>query len=263
MPSLRELQSAFVEGVFGTGNAEAAPVCDAFTAATVRCFAVYRNNTFANFTEALRAVYPVVERLVGDEFFAHAARRFVRDTPSTSGDLHRFGADFPEFLAALPACRGLVYLPDTARLEWLMHEAFHAADHPPLDVQRLAAVPPDRYDALRFCLHPACRLLDSPYPVHRIWQVNQTEAPEPATVHLAEGGVHLLIARPQASVEIELLPPAEFDALAALAEGHSIGDAFECARRRDAGFDAGQFLRRRVAAHTLVDFRPGSPVTEI
>lgn len=260
MPSLHELQSAFVEAVFA---ARSTTPCRGLTPRTKCCFEVYRNNTFANFTEALRAVYPAIERLVGDEFFAHAARRFVRDKPSTSGDLHRFGANFAEFLAALPACRDLAYLPDTARLEWLMHEAFHAADHPPLNLGRLAAVPPERYDALRFCLHPACRLLTSPYPVHRIWQVNQSDTAETATVDLAEGGVHLLIARPATTVEIELVTPAEFAALAALSRGDPLGDSFEYARRQDSGFDAGQFLRRRVSAHTLVDFQLGSPVTQI
>jgi hypothetical protein len=251
MPSLRELQSAFVDAVFAGGE-------DVRHALTPNCeprFEVYRDNTFANFTAALRAVYPVIERLVGTEFFTHAARRYVRNTPSTTGDLHHFGACFPEFLAALPACGELVYLPDTARLEWLMHEAFHAADHAPLDLGRLAAVAPDRYDALTFCLHPACRLLASPYPVHRIWQVNQAEVADTATVDLAEGGVHLLVARPVAGVELDLLAAAEFAALATLARGETLGVALEHAEQADAAFDAGRFLRRRVAARTLVDFR--------
>lgn len=261
MRSLRELQSAFVAAVFA--NEDGAAIDEALTPSTERCFEVYGNNVFANFTEALRAVYPVVERLVGGEFFAHVARRYVRDTPSTSGDLHRFGARFPAFLAAHPACRDLVYLPDTARLEWSMHEAFHAADHVPLDLHCLAAVPPDQYDALVFCMHPACRLLTSPYPVHRIWQVNQADTAATATVDLAEGGVHLLVARPAASVEIELLPAAEFAALLELGQGSTLREAVEAAMERDTAFDPGAFLRRRVAARTLVDFHLATAVKEI
>lgn len=255
MPSLRELQTAFVDAIFGGEEAaEGKAFHQALTPSTKRCLEVYRNNTYSNFTEALRAVYPVIERLVGAEFFAHAARRYVHDTPSLSGDLHRFGATFPEFLAAHPACRELVYLPDTARLEWLMHEAFHAADHAPLDLTRLAAVPPDHYDALRFCLHPTCRLLASAYPIHRIWQVNQADSSETATVDLAEGGVRLLIARTAASVELELVSAAEFAALDALAHEGTLGAAFDRAQDQDTSFDAEQFLRRRVVARTLVDF---------
>jgi hypothetical protein len=261
MPSLRELQASFVESVFAREGAAA--IHGALMPSTRRCFGVYRTNTSANFTEALRAVYPVIERLVGAEFFEHAARHYVRDTPSTSGDLHRFGASFPEFLAAHPACRDLVYLPDTARLEWSMHEAFHAADHVPLDLHRLASVPPDRYNALVFCLHPACRLLASSYPIHRIWQVNQTDATETAAVDLAEGGVHLLVARPVAGVEIELLRAAEFAALRALGQGSTLGEALAAAVERDTAFDPGTFLRRRVAARTVVDFHLDTVVKEI
>jgi hypothetical protein len=242
---------------------DAAALRDALTSSSERRFAVYRTNAFTNLIEALRAVYPVVERLVGAEFFAQAARRYVRNTPSTSGDLHRFGSGLPKFLAALPDCRELLYLPDTARLEWLMHEAFHAADHAPLALDRLAVVPPDQYDGLRFCLHPACRLLASPYPVHRIWEVNQTDAAQTSSVDLAEGGVHLLVARPAASVEIEVVGAAEFAALAALDRGEALGVACGRAFREDIAFDAGQFLRRRVATHTLVDFHLGSPVMEM
>src|SRR5512134_2655165 len=130
--------------------------------------AIYRNNVVHNYCEALRAVFPVVERLVGEEFFGHAARRYALACPSRSGDIQAFGESFPEFLAALPGAAGLPYLRDTARLEWLVHEAFHAAEHPGVDLELLAGVPAERYPELRFALHPSCRLLASPYPVHRI-----------------------------------------------------------------------------------------------
>jgi hypothetical protein len=256
MSSLRDLQAAFVSSVFGDDDTDATrPVKGALTARSEPCFEVYRSTVYTNLTEALRAVYPVIERLVGIEFFAQAARRYVRVTPSASGDLHRFGEHFPEFLGAHPACRELVYLEDTAKLEWIMHEAFHAADHETLDLTRLAAVPVEHYDALSFSLHPTCRLLASPYPVHRIWQVNQSEAGDTATVDLAQGGVHLIVARPCASVEIEIVSGAEFLALDALARSTELGAAFERASQEDPAFDPGGFLRRRVLARTLVDFR--------
>jgi hypothetical protein len=44
-------------------------------------------------------------------------------------------------------------------------------------------------------LPPYMRLLQSPYPVHRIWQVNQPEWQGDDAVSLNEGGVNLLIHR--------------------------------------------------------------------
>jgi len=40
-------------------------------------FSVYRNNVFVGLTDALRAGFPCVVRLVGDEFFAAMARVFA------------------------------------------------------------------------------------------------------------------------------------------------------------------------------------------
>lgn len=255
MPSLRELQLAFADALDRKAWLElGAPCADALAPRDRERFAVYANNVEANLTAALRAVYPVVERLVGVEFFAQAEREYVRTTASVSGDLHRYGRSFPEFIGRFRSARSLVYLTDTARLEWLMHETFHAADHDPLDLARLAEVPPERYGELVFCLHPACRLLRSSYPIHRIWQINQPDAREDERVDLGEGGVHLLIARPNTSVEIELLAPAEFAALAAIAAGADLTSALADAQCQEPGFDAGQFLRRRVLAQTLVDF---------
>lgn len=104
---LAQAQTGFIERIVTTGLSRG------------RHLAIYRNNVFSNFREVLRAVYPVVERLVGESFFNYAADRFIRLYPSTSGGLHRFGGDFAEFLASFPPAADLVYLPDTARLEWL------------------------------------------------------------------------------------------------------------------------------------------------
>ena len=62
------------------------------------------------------------------------------------------------------------YLPDVAKLEWAMDSVFHAADAVPLDLQALAAVPPEVFATLRFDLHPASRIVCSPYPILRIWR---------------------------------------------------------------------------------------------
>ncbi|HSW81885.1 MAG TPA: DNA-binding domain-containing protein, partial [Usitatibacter sp.] len=90
--------------------------------------AVYRASVAANFSAALAATYPVVRRLVGEAFFAEAARRFVLSHASASGDLTEYGAGFPAFLAAYPHASALEYLPDVARLEWACHECESSPD---------------------------------------------------------------------------------------------------------------------------------------
>ena len=49
--------------------------------APARRFSVHRNNLYASLVDALRARYPVIERLVGEEFFKGAASLFIEVSP--------------------------------------------------------------------------------------------------------------------------------------------------------------------------------------
>lgn len=98
---------------------------------------LYANTVYGTLTKALEAVYQVVARLVGGRCFDGLARRFIRQVPSRGGDLHQFGGEFADFLAATPLAEDHPYLPDVARLEWAVHRMFHARDSAPLDVRRL------------------------------------------------------------------------------------------------------------------------------
>src|SRR5262249_18523791 len=109
--ALVQLQREFVDGLYGEAVLEGRA-------------AIYQRNLLSNLRAALGAAYPIVRRLVGDAFFNEAADRFARVHPSTSGDLHRYGESFPDFIAAYAPARSLEYLPDVARLEWAVAQAF-------------------------------------------------------------------------------------------------------------------------------------------
>lgn len=257
MPSLPELQRAFADAVYADGDAVARHVRDGrFPAA--RLLQVYRNNVFESLSGALKAVYPVVERLVGTGFFAYAADGYIRAHPPASGNLHDFGERFAEFLAGFAPAQNLSYLPDLARLEWAWHRAFHAADGAPLPLARLAAVAPADYGALRFRLHPSAQLLASDYPVLRIWQVNQPDYKGDASVDLAEGGVRLLVVRPLQEVEIENLGAGDDALLRAFAAGRDFEQASHAALAAQPDYDMAAALRRHVARGVITGiFSPG------
>lgn len=256
MYGLRELQEAFGRAVLDPASAAAlARVVLGGEIGVARRLQVYRNNVFASLRGALEAVYPVVARLVGDDFFRFAAHDYARAVPSASGDIHDFGAEFPEFLGGLPQAQGLPYLSDVARLEWAYHRVFHAADHAPLDPRGLTAVPPERWGDLRLRLHPASRLLASPYPVLRIWEVNQPGFPGEPSVDLGAGASWVLVVRPSETVEVRSLRPGEFALLAALAGDETLLAAVERALDVEPGLDPVGSLTRHVARGVLVEAR--------
>lgn len=257
MPSLREIQTAFAEGVLDGGPASLAGAVVERGLSGSRRLQLYRNNTFASLTEALAAVYPVVQRLVGDDFFRFVAARYIPEHPSRSGNLHDFGGQFAGFLAGLAETEGLPYLPDVARLEWAYHQVFHEADRAPLDPAALGRVPPEAYETLRFRLHPASRLVASPYPVLHIWQVNQEGFSGDPSVRLDEGAARILVFRRGLEVELQALAEGEFALLQAFARDHSLTAAAEAALQAQPEFDLSVSLRHHVVQGTLVDFSWG------
>jgi len=231
----------------------------------VRRLAVYRHNVFTNLRNVLGDIFPVVKRIVGEAFFVHAADQFIRTHPSHSGDLNRYGAQWPAFLAGYPHAAELPYLPDVARLEWAWHACFHAAEAATLDLGRLADVPAGLHGALVFRLHPAVRLLASEFPILRIWQVNQDDYSGALEIDWEQGGDHLLVRRDDAqSVEvvIQALPPAAFAFLDAMRRQGSLETAATAALEGDDAFDLQGFLLEFVQCGVIVDFSKGSADAE-
>ena len=250
---LAQLEQHFLDGVMGRD----ASVANAFQAGDISAekrLAIYHNNVFSNYRSALEAIYPAVTRLVGEEYFYHAAHRYIRSYSSRSGDIHHYGREFAELLAGLPGEAELAYLPDTARLEWFIHEAFHAANHERLDLSRLQSIAPVDYGNLRFKLHPAARLMQSDFPVRKIWQVNQPDYNGEIAVDLNQGGEALLIMRRDFVVEVAAISVGEFAIFSAFAKNIAFGDAVEVAIAAEPDFAPGAFLQTRVLDSTLVDF---------
>lgn len=253
MPRLPELQTAFAAGVLGENPGALAAIAPGRFEPDQH-LQIYRNNVFESLTGALKAVYPVIERLVGEGFFRFAADSYIRLHPPRSGNLHDFGMHYADFLAGFAPATGLPYLPDVARLEWAWHEAFHAADAAPLDARCLADVPAEQQGDLRFTLNPSVRLLNSIYPVLSIWQANQDEAAE-QIVDLTQGGAPLLVIRRSLRVEIEILTPGEYTLLRAFTQDASLETACDAAFAAESTFDLGAALQRGIQGGTLVAVR--------
>ena len=262
MSSLHEIQDGIRRAVIADGGDAAGwIVADGIDAADR--LRIHHNNTFVTLIDALATVFPVIRRLVGEEFFAFAARAFIRSEPPESGSLIDFGRTFPGFVETFEPAAGLVYLADVARLEWAWHEAYHAAEGEPLAAQALDGVPPHRQGGLCLRLHPSGRIVTSPYPVHRIWEVNQAGCDASQTIDLDDGGAHLLVIRPNAHVEVRILPVPVFAFLHALDDGRTLTAAGEMARRADPAFDATATLDGLIAGETFANLFPHLAEEEI
>ncbi|MBL0121451.1 MAG: putative DNA-binding domain-containing protein [Betaproteobacteria bacterium] len=259
---LRDVQRAMAELLMAGGTPDEKKAGDLIRGgklSAARRMEVYRHNVLSNLRGALKDIFPVVNRIVGDAFFLHAADQFIRVTPSHSGDLNQFGREWPSFLANYPHATELPYLADVAKLEWAWHECFHAADAAPMDLGRLASVAPDAHGLLVFHLHPAVRLLVSAYPVLRIWQVNQPDFAGDMQIDWAQGGDALMVRRDSGvggglEVVIQSLAAGEYRFMCELHARRTLERAAAAALETDSEFDLQAFLLECAQRGVIVDF---------
>ena len=187
---------------------------------------IYRNNSAAFFAGALARTYPVLRKRVGEEYFDQLAREYRRQHPSRAGDLHYVGQHFPAWVAARHAGSAFAWLADLARLEWACEEALVAAQERAATLEALASVPGDQLATVRFRLQASVRLVASQYPVWSVWRANQGEDPG-TPVDPDIGAEHVALHCTADGLVLRKLAPPEWRFIEALAEGATLGDAFE------------------------------------
>lgn len=237
MPTLRELQYGVRLAVLGGDAPSILSAIQGGAADPAARLAVYRNTVQATLGEALQANFPVVTRLVDPRFFAYAANEHLRHEPPRTAVLFEYGAGFADFLAGFPPCAGLPYLADVARLEWAVAGALHAEDAIPVDPQAFSRLTAADCGGLRLKLHPSHSLLTSPWPVDRIWEANQPDAPVDVTVDLDSGEARLEIFRRADQVVFRRLDPAGFAFRRAVVAGRCLESSTEIALAADPFFD--------------------------
>jgi hypothetical protein len=220
-------------------------------AAPARRFAVHRNNVVAGLIKTLQTRFPVVQKIVGKEFFAAMARIFVAQTPPRTPILTTYGDEIADFIAAFEPARELAYLADVARLEAARTRAYHAADVVPVDTSQFAALNPDAVSELRVSLHPSAEIVCSPHPIVTIWAMNSGER-ELAPIEHWQGEDGLVV-RPHLDVEVRLLPPGSATFLFALDAGRTIGDAAEVAFTERPEFDLSRNLAELMSSGVAVE----------
>jgi hypothetical protein len=274
---LAEQQRRFAHLVTGGGGDPAACADDApAVTALLRPLAgapprlsIYRNAYRSRLVAALRANFPVLHRVLGDDAFADLALAFLAEHPSRDPSIRWFGHALPDWLEARIAEADPrvphASLADLARMEWAVGTSFDAADAAPLRVDDLAALAPEDWPDLRFAAHPALRLVPLRWSVEPLWRALTED--EHAATEPPEAAGHVLAAwRRDLETRWRSLPADEHVALAACIAGMPFGALCEQVAQDGAGDEAparvAGWLRGWIEGGLLVPARPadGPPV---
>ena len=223
---------------------------------------IYAWMYYARLVEVLEEEYPTTRKILGDEVFDRACRRYIDRHPSTGRTLQCMSADFPAFLSRhlrgdarrLVAC-------DVARIERAMEDVFDAPMAEPLTHEQVSAVGPDQWATARLVLNPALQLLTLRTPANDVMNAirrgQRWRNPAPRAAHV-------LVHRHRYRIHRNKLDPAPFVLLSALGDGRPLGAAVALALRRcpgDAtrlGRKLGGWFRDWTAAGLFVGYEPAS-----
>lgn len=210
-------------------------------------FAVYRNTVMKACIDALQANYPVVTRLVGEEWFRAAAAVFARESLPSLPMLLEYGAGFSDFLARFEPAAELPYLPGVARLDRYWTEAHIAASEATLnaiDLQHLVAA-----DGAEVRLQPHASARWAWFeeaPVYTIWAGNRSEAAPDGDIDWhAEGA---LMTRPDDVVTWRPLGRDGCAFLDTCAAGGTVAEAIRHALEADSAADTRTLIAELLAA---------------
>lgn len=182
---------------------------------------VYRNTVLGGCVDALRANYPVVGRLLGDEMFDAIAVDYATNCPPRQAVLALYGARFPDWLEEQPWIWDLAYVPDVARVERHHIESLLAADAEPLEMRALNGR--DDWLGMRLTLHPSTRFDWLSMPAMSIWLAQREGLEGDLDLDWQAEGV--LLTRPALEVLPTRLGRAGHRFLFGIRLGESVGDA--------------------------------------
>ncbi len=216
-------------------------------------YAVYRNNVTVSLIDALADTYPVVQQLVGEDFFRAMARLFAQAHPPQSRVMAFYGQGFADFIASFPPAASVSYLADVARLEMAYVDAYHAADAVALPARHLQALlaDPQQLEALHVALHPSVHIVRAPYAIVDIWVAHQTDG-EP-TEWRADVAQNACVFRRGLSVQVQSIGEGVAWFFTALQNDATLLQAAADAAAHDPTFDLTAALATLLRWQLLID----------
>jgi hypothetical protein len=220
---------------------------------------VYGNAYYARLLECLRTVYPALSNTLGEELFNEFAFEYLQAYPSRSYTLEHLGTHFAKYLDETrpaeepgddnPGDGDLGdgepnwpdFLVDLARLEWTVGEVFDgpgAEGGSLLEAEQLQGIAAEAWPHAKLKTVPCLRLLMTRFPLSDFYMAarnagDSDEGPAPP----APKDSYQAITRINYVVRRFDLSRVQYELLAALIAGETVGEALMCAAELAEGDD--------------------------
>ena len=214
--------------------------------------AIYRNNYYASMIDVVKDAFPTIEKLVGEEFFTALAKLYLKGHPPSNASLIHFGDAFAEFLATNEHTADMPYLPDCARLDHLQHASYHAANDAPIAPETFASFTPTDIVEKKIRFVPSLKLLQSPYAIYSIWELNHVEESHSKQVN-AHTPESVLVLRHNLTVQIQQIEDELYTFLKHLEDTFPIGESIELTMSQYSDFNASAAIAFLVGSEIIAE----------
>lgn len=173
---------------------------------------VYTNGYSIRTKEYLEDDFPETLKRIPVEILPGLIKEFAKREIGalTAAD---FGKTFPQFLGNMDLPIDLAYLPDLARLEWAMVEAFYSPELPDLNREKIQSLSETDLQRATFLFDPAMQIVKTSWG---IWELLDGQKAE-------QIDVHYLVYRDQGEPTFRELGSWERAILEHLSLGNSLG----------------------------------------
>ena len=220
---------------------------------------IYRNHIVATLSDVLVMTFPFVKALTGEDFLTETAKYYLLQNPPREACLDRYGIGFADFLENYKAIKDYPYLPDAARLDWLMNEARCAKDDSTLQASDLSAIAPEEYLQTVFKLKNCVKIMRSDFPLDKIYDFCTNEDDiDTKTLDITGPETFLLVTRVGWEPHIIRLDAAEFFMFQNLQQEVSLETALEAVLENYPDFDFAAFLQNYIGLETFSSFDTNS-----
>ncbi len=217
MIGLRELQASFRRCLQAGDDTVARHLTGSEKLAVCERLGIYQRAYRSRLVEALGKDYPALHALLGEEGFTSLCHAYIDVHPSRSFSLRWLGENMASFLSDVDYPS---HLPELARFEWALVEAFDAADAVVAKEAELATIPAPQWPALKLRFSPSAQILSCRWNVPALWRAVKDETTRPEPVSLSQR-LACLVWREQLTTRYRTLEDDEAEAMKAAAGGAS------------------------------------------
>ena len=206
---LHELQTNFLKGIYDSSvENEAYPyLLETVEKTAEQQLSIYRGSIFGGLKKALAETYPVTKELVGEDFFNMMLAQYIKSYPCQVQDLNDYGEELPKLIKNLKQARSLPYLSDVTQLEWFCNIALNTKVQKN-NLSDLSFLNTREKSQLKLKLPNGCVLLQSNYPIDKIWNYHQNDSED--ELEIIEELINLVVWKNEHGLRIGKLSIEEF-----------------------------------------------------